>query len=541
MLHRGDALDVLPTLPEASFDAVLCDPPYGIKFMGKKWDDPGSFVERRPERDNVWDRVGGNHNPTSSADRARTQRSEGRKMQAWCEAWAAEVLRVLKPGAFLLAFGGTRTYHRLAVAVEDAGFEIRDSLLAGAWVYSQGFPKALDVSKAIDKEAGASAEREVIGRRVPPPDSDFWRMGFGVEGIERHGGTAVKSAVYEGGRKCGLGAPITAGATEEAARFDGWKSALKPAWEPVVVGMKPLDGTFARNAVEHGVAGLNVDGARIEAGGPSPVSPERYMEDRPAEHAGRYPSNLLLTHHPDCRRAGTRRVKGSAPASGPTLNGGGACSTRGDYSGERGTPPDYSKEEIVAWECSPECPVAALNAQAGERSSGLMSAGTVRAAKDHPGSVVYGTYGGNATNTDTPGDAGPASRFFFQAGFDPADAFGLYYCAKASTAERGGSRHPTIKPLELVTYLAKLLLPPPRRDGRPRRILVPFSGAGSEIIGAFRAGWEEAVGIEREPESVEDAERRIVGDAPLFHRVTVIEPTAEQGGQATIFDQAEAG
>jgi site-specific DNA-methyltransferase (adenine-specific) len=134
----GDCRIVLPTLPEASFDGVVTDPPYGIGFMGKKWDTPGALVEREADRSQKWDNVGGNHNPSTGIDQARTRCAEGRKFGEWCGTWLPAVSRVLKPGGYMLAMGGTRTYHRLACAVEDAGFEIRDCLM---WMYGTGFPK----------------------------------------------------------------------------------------------------------------------------------------------------------------------------------------------------------------------------------------------------------------------------------------------------------------------------------------------------------------------------------------------------------------
>lgn len=137
-LYRGDCRGVLPTLCQDGFDSCVCDPPYGLGFMGKEWDKPGAFVERKPAKRNRFDHVGGNHNPVDGFDRARTQRVEGQKYQQWCQEWATALLRVLKPGAYALIFGGTRTYHRLACAVEDAGFEIRDCI---NWLYGSGFPK----------------------------------------------------------------------------------------------------------------------------------------------------------------------------------------------------------------------------------------------------------------------------------------------------------------------------------------------------------------------------------------------------------------
>ncbi|HAX81911.1 MAG TPA: hypothetical protein DCY40_05025 [Actinobacteria bacterium] len=437
----------------------------------------------------------------------------------------AEILRVLKPGAFLFAFGGTRTYHRLAVAVEDAGFEIRDSILAGAWIYGSGFPKALDVSKAIDKEAGA--EREVVGPRVRVDGKAPGHAGGGYEG-----GFGPVDEVL-----------VTAPSSLDAARFDGWKSALKPAWEPVVVGMKPLDGTFARNAVEHGVAGLNVDGGRIAgpawskedgangsgfnvtkfAGAIGDGESTRPYSARSGE--GRYPSNLLLSHHPSCRRAGTRKVRanvcsGTAKAETSGYGGYGDRPLNGaHHGGEDGT------EEVAAWECSPDCPVAAMDRQAGHLTSG----GTPASRSADKFRNAYGAFKGGEVESGIGGSAGLSSRFFHQSDFEDDPLFGTYYCAKASTAERGGTRHPTIKPLKLVTYLASLLLPPARPDA-PRRLLVPFSGAGSEVIGALRAGWEEVEGIEQEPEWIADAERRIVADAPLYDRVEVVSSGGADAG-----------
>jgi DNA modification methylase len=203
-LLLGDCLKRMKSIPNDSIDSVVTDPPYGISFMGKKWDYDVPAVE-------VW----------------------------------AECLRVLKPGGHLLAFAGTRTQHRMAVRIEDAGFEIRDMI---AWVYGSGFPKSLDVSKAIDKAAGA--KREVTGR---------------------HGGCGIKSG---GGSKqmgvaAGYDAPAFTGerrdnpATEAARQWQGWGTALKPALEPITVARKPLCGTVAANVLEYGTGGINVDGCRV--------------------------------------------------------------------------------------------------------------------------------------------------------------------------------------------------------------------------------------------------------------------------------------
>lgn len=261
-LYSGDLRAVLPQVLEPNtVDYVVTDPPYGLEFMGKDWD---------------------------------------------CEVPGPEYWRIIygvcKPGAIMLAFGGTRTYHQLATAIQAAGWEIRDCLM---WLHGQGMPKCTDVGKMIDKSKGA--EREVVGSKLDRP------------GYHLHEGRG--DGCYGGGK--GLHAPgtdarlrasqITAPATPEAALFTGWALALKPAWEPIVLAMKPVDGTIACNALEWGVAGLNIDASRIACAGGSPSQQRRagkipvgnyngwevtsrngYNDQRPGEAAGRWPANLLL-------------------------------------------------------------------------------------------------------------------------------------------------------------------------------------------------------------------------------------------------------
>ena len=261
-LYHGDLREVLPQAVQPSMvDFVVTDPPYGLGFMEKDWD----FDVPGPA---FWKTIAG----------------------------------VCKPGALLLAFGGTRTWHRLVGAIEDAEWEIRDCLM---WLYGQGFPKSLDISKALDKAAGA--EREVVGRRSQP---DI--RGDSYQNRQRHG-KAGNVEILD-----------TVPATELAKRWNGWGSSLKPAWEPIVLAMKPLDGTFAQNARRHGVAGMNIDGCRIACdyaaeygekwlssgkGKAGPWHATEYEETRSvAERVsplGRWPANLLLEHHPECRQVGT--------------------------------------------------------------------------------------------------------------------------------------------------------------------------------------------------------------------------------------------
>ena len=240
-IYNGDCREVLQTLPDDSVDAVVTDPPYGLSFMGKRWDYDVPGVE-------VWQ----------------------------------ECLRVLKPGGHLLAFAGTRTQHRMAVRIEDAGFEIRDMI---AWVYGSGFPKSLDVSKAIDKAAGA--EREVIGE---------------VKKLQSYGQGV--NAVFGNGPEKGGVMQITAPATEAAKQWQGWHTALKPSLEPVTVARKPLCGTVAENVLTHGCGGINVDGCRVGTESTLINRPRGSLgrmnddgwEPKPGmngSESGRWPANLI--------------------------------------------------------------------------------------------------------------------------------------------------------------------------------------------------------------------------------------------------------
>jgi site-specific DNA-methyltransferase (adenine-specific) len=202
----GDSIEELKQFPDNHFDSIVTDPPYELGFMGKSWDSTGIAYNE--------------------------------------ELWS-QCFRVLKPGGHLIAFSGSRTYHRMAVAIENSKFEIRDQII---WMYGQGFPKSLDISKAIDKKFGA--EREVIGK----------------------GNIRGSNGVFDGnnnagkyGFKCGEEVNITAPSTEEAKQWDGWGTALKPAHEPMVLARKPLsEKTVAENVLKWGVGGLNIDGCRVE-------------------------------------------------------------------------------------------------------------------------------------------------------------------------------------------------------------------------------------------------------------------------------------
>lgn len=345
----------------------------------------------------------------------------------------------------MLAFGGTRTFHRLACNIEDAGFEVRDCCM---WLYGSGFPKSQDISKAIDKQAGQ--KRKVIG--VKPGHGEFanrttkGHIDFkdGTDGFDRpwmHDDEARKQYHL-----------ATAPATPEAEKWQGWGTALKPAWEPIIVARKPVVGTVAENALKYGTGGLNIDGCRI-SGAPratGTVNPHEvsgvngiYGMDKRKMRQQEYDANLPL---------------GRWPAN------------------------------ILLDEGSGEM----LDGQTGE----LSFCGSPKKTSSNGGLYQMGSAGAPGTIYR---DRGGASRFF--------------YCAKASKSERnvgiksGVNGHPTVKPLSLNKYLAKLICPP--ENGRTRKLIVPFCGSGSEMIGALKSGWDKVCGIEKESDYVDIAAKRL--------------------------------
>jgi DNA modification methylase len=424
-----------------SVDAVVTDPPYELAFMGKRWDAQGVAFQ----------------------------------VATWGEA-----LRVLKPGGHLLAFGGTRTSHRMVCAIEDAGFEIRDSI---CWLYGSGFPKSLDVSKALDKAAGA--EREVVGREVSP---------FKVDKAEadRNAYGAYPGGIGDDGYRFN---DVTAPATDLARQWDGWGTALKPAYEPIVMARKPLIGSVAANVARYGTGGINVDGCRVEI--TDAVSFDAKQRRNNIGGGGYEPGVSGQTIETDIQ---TYKPEGRWPAN--VLLG---CACEGDGH-------------------DPDCAAAMLDAQSGETKG-------CRGMTKHGSGTnsVYGKYARSDKSFISDGmpDTGGASRFF--------------YTAKASRAERnkgldgmpeqecddwpqdldpGASRraspranhHPTVKPLNLMQWLCRLVTP------KGGTVLDPFCGSGSTLIAADREGFN-GIGIEQDAEYAEIAKRRCIGDSPLFAQV----------------------
>jgi site-specific DNA-methyltransferase (adenine-specific) len=455
-LYLGDALEVLREMEPASIDAVVTDPPYGIGFMGKPWD--GDAIREAAQRDRDTRKSLG---PASASRPGRTEpRSSsafgneaiiagpvrgGHDFQEWCEAWARECLRVLKPGGHMLAFGGTRTWHRLTCAIEDAGFEIRDSVadLTGhdapglMWVYGSGFPKSLNVSAAIDKAAGAT--RAVVG--VSPDSHARTASSWQADDGAPHGMVGRS----EGERL------VTAPATEHAAAWSGWGTALKPAWEPIVVARKPLAGTVAANVLEHATGALNIAECRVGTSKDVPASPKGQRENPVYDGIGSLPGRSTdLGFDPDTGRWPPNVLLGAEAA-------------------------------------------AELDRQSGVRTSGD--------APKHrgPGALrdAYGEFTGQ--QECAPGRAaneGGASRFFPVFKYEP----------KASAEERprlpDGTAHPTVKPRDLIAWLVRLVSTP------GALILDPFAGSGTTAEACVMEG-RRCVLIEQHEPYAELAKARL--------------------------------
>jgi site-specific DNA-methyltransferase (adenine-specific) len=427
-LIHGDCLEKLKELPDCSVDSVVTDPPYGLSFMGKKWDYDVPSVE-------VW----------------------------------KECLRVLKPGGHLLAFAGTRTQHRMAVRIEDAGFEIRDMI---AWVYGSGFPKSLDVSKAIDKAAGA--ERERIGRKESARDCPR------REGWERpHHLDPDSNSKF-----------ITAPATDAARQWAGWGTALKPALEPITVARKPLgEKTVAANVLEHGTGAINVDGCRVGHDETLPKMSGKAILGGSSDGWDRPWKN-----DPD----GLARRQSAADAAIEKCNALGRWPANFIHDGS---------EEVLALFPTGAKPKPERRGKKGGSGFGLFN--------DEKTAETLGVW---------PADEGGSSaRFFYCAKASKKDrdegCEGLAEKLVVRMATQNGTsdtpskamerfaaaarnHHPTVKPTDLMRYLCRLVTPP------KGIVLDPFMGSGSTGKAAALEGFN-FIGIEREESYMEIAEARV--------------------------------
>jgi hypothetical protein len=464
-------------LPDASVDAVVTDPPYGLEFMGREWDTfrtGDGFRRSRNKADAERDSAFGR------ASRTSPEYVAGTAFQDWCETWASECLRVLKPGGHLLAFGGTRTWHRLVCAIEDAGFEIRDSVadLTGydapglIWGYGSGFPKSLNVAKAI---ASGGGRPEDI-RRLAMGD-DYEPSGRGRVNYD-HGGGSVMNGATE---------PVDL--PESAQAWAGWGTALKPGWEPIAVGRKPLIGTVAANVLEHGTGALNVNGCRVAV-----TDPE-------------YSRNASGDRGHDQNRSRSMEFGMTA----------GSASDIGRW------PPNVLLGEDAA---------AELDRQTGVLTSG---ANPARRGSDKLRNA-YGEFAGQAECTPHRGaDSGGASRFF------PV----FRYEAKAGAAERprlpDGTAWPTVKPVALMQWLVRLVTPP------GGTVLDLFAGTGTTGQACTVEGFN-AILVDKDPQALALAAVRLARPVqPLMfavadHRPAPAPPRPRPAPdeQGSLFDGLEA-
>jgi site-specific DNA-methyltransferase (adenine-specific) len=440
-LINADCIQAMREMAENSIDSIVTDPPYELGFMGKKWDSSGIAFN----------------------------------VEVWKQA-----LRVLKPGGHLLAFSGSRTYHRMVVAIEDAGFEIRDQIM---WIYGSGFPKSHDISKGIDKRAGV--ERVVVGEKISP------------DGIPYSARIVNKSGPQVGGNAYGDfqgdGNQLTAPTTDKAKQWEGWGTALKPAHEPIVVARKPLIGTVAENVLEHGVGGLNIDGCRI----------------------------------------GTEKLGGGTM---PNLRDVGAMSKQATgidklSFGQNPRPASRLKQEQYTGRWPANIIFDEQAAKLVDEQSGISKSQGGRIGKKETSNIDFGLSGKYEKGDPGFGDTGGASRFFYCAkaskrdrnegldnlpeiqttggggltaelredgSFETASAGGKYGSVKAKQT----NFHPTVKPTSLMRYLVRLVTPP---NGL---VLDPFMGSGSTGKACALEHFD-FVGIELNAEYIKICEARI--------------------------------
>lgn len=436
-LLNGDCLVKLQELDDNSVDSIVTDPPYGIDFMGKKWDyDVPSTA--------IWE----------------------------------QCFRVLKPGGYLLAFAGTRTQHRMAVRIEDAGFEIRDMI---AWVYGSGFPKSHNISKAIDAKilTGKSnsvslskneKNRPVVGmvERVVSKNR-LASEGESESGVKKNRERFHDTETQE--------IPVTSSITDDAKKWEGWGTALKPALEPITVARKPIsEKTVAANVLKYGTGGINIDESRVGTEPPAPRNAPKKKMNGGKFHSGAEAETEMSHYNP---------TQGRFPAN--LIHDG--------------------SEEVT--ELFP-------NTKAG---------GTIKQHK-RPKANVYGDYN-EALDFSSYGDDGSAARFFyvpkttkkdrndgldaFQAKATASSEFRPNHAEKAEQGEDGNpygrwkpekNNHPTVKPTDLMRYLVTMVTP------KGGTTLDPFMGSGSTGRGAKLGGFN-FVGIELDPEYFVLAKARI--------------------------------
>jgi len=343
-------------LPDNSVDSIVTDPPYGLKFMGKKWDYEIPSVE-------IWQ----------------------------------EAIRVLKPGGHLLSFGGSRTYHRMAVAIEDAGFEIRDQIM---WVYGSGFPKSLNIGKSVDKLQGN--EREEQDERG---------------GAIQKGSVAWSGNDRSGGKGSGFKEKFVD--TKGSSPYEGWGTALKPSHEPICMARKPLsESTIAENVLKWGTGGINIDGSRVE------------VDDSEKESFA---------------KEWDREQSQSAEKGGVAMNKGLMARDLNEFRPQGRFPANFihdGSDEVVG--LFPD-------------SKSVQGKNVSR--KELPNIAMSGKNYERFNEVEGYTDSGSASRFFKTCPYEEGEGASFTYQAKASKRDRDGSTHPTMKPTKLMQYLVRMFTP----------------------------------------------------------------------------------
>ena len=469
-LHNGNCLEVLKMMieDEVFVDSIVTDPPYELGFMGRSWDSTGIAFQK--------------------------------------ETWEL-CFKVLKPGGHLLAFSGSRTYHRMAVAIEDAGFEIRDQVM---WLYGSGFPKSMNIGKALDKKLGN--ERIKTGEKKTHSNK-------GIKQSEQR--TAIGAGAF--------GQEVEEDVTVGTSEWEGWGTALKPAHEPLVLARKPLsEKSIVDNVLKHRTGGINIDDCRVEG------NDANYPDSNPVMNGGKYAQNENAKRKIVVRKTRTDdsvfnngnssfRAEGTLYAdadprgrfpSNVMHDGSDVVKDIFPKTGTKGnakypdTNPDFRDQGRQSKE----------NMGIDKLSFGQTENVKRKRANRNPrtdDSVFNKSTTGFKSETQEFADADPRGRFPANVMHDGLDESWAkyFYCPKTSKSERHNSAikntHPTVKPVELMKYLCRLVTP---KDGT---VLDPFMGSGSTGMAAKDEGFD-FIGIEKEREYYEIAEARIKKTAPLM-------------------------
>lgn len=542
-------LKVLPTMAADSVHAVVCDPPYHLTSTSDRFGSataaPAKF----------------------GTDGAYARASRGFMGQTWDggdiamrpETWG-KVLRVMKPGAHLVAFGGSRTYHRIACAIEDAGFELRDSLM---WLYGSGFPKSHDVSKGINATLLHGTARTEDIRRMRMGDS-YVPSGRGRVNYDNGGGSKMGSEKIAAVREAfpDLDFKFT---TPEAAEWEGWGTALKPSFEPIILARKPLAGTVAANTLLHRVGGINIDGCRVP-----------YLSDETHDVRGRFPANTLHDGSDEVLEAFAAFGTKTSGKPGVMRKGknDGACygaesrqpGTRMTGFGDSGSaarffmPTSWTDEEwnsyinangagsIIDLQSGHAASALGLAVARSMQGSALILAGyqapsmsvTLSELRQISEAAIMVTQSiASACSRGAPPERlslstnhakcvaisnptgtiqitisllrsnGYVEPVIFsitsqrsELGAKGFEGSRFHYCAKASKADRAGSNHPTVKPIALMQWLARLVTPP------GGVVLDPFAGSGSTGAACVREGFD-VIMVEQSADYVADICRRM--------------------------------